>query len=262
VRGRDLGDADVQDAPYVAVVSESFAQRYWPGQDPIGKRVEYAQAERTIVGVVGDVRVRGLEQSSEPQAYLSHQQVRDSAIIAYPPKELVVRATLPPASLLPAIRRAVAAADPEQPISDVATLPEIVGAETAPRVTQLRLLGVLSAIALLIAGVGIHGLLAFMVSRRAHELAVRRALGAGTRGIVRLVLGEGMLLAGAGMIAGLLLAYPAARAMGALLAGVTPADPLTLGGVAALCLVTALLGCLRPALSASRVDPTVALRAD
>jgi putative ABC transport system permease protein len=91
---------------------------------------------------------------------------------------------------------------------------------------------------------------------------VRRALGAGTRGIVRLVLGEGVLLAGAGMIAGLLLAYPAARAMGALLAGVTPADPLTLGGVAALCLVTALLGCLRPALSASRVDPTVALRAD
>ena len=261
-RGRDFTDGDRQDAPYVLVVSESFVRQFWPGQDPIGKRVGYAQAERTIVGVVGDVHVRGLEQESEPQAYVSHQQVRDSAIMGYLPKELVVRATLPPASLLPAIRRAVAAADPEQPVSDVATLPEIVGTETAPRVAQLRLLGVLSAIALLIAGVGIHGLLAFMVSRRAHELAVRRALGAGTQGIVRLVLGEGLVLASLGLVAGLVFAYPAARAMGALLAGVTPADPLTLAAVAVLCLATAIAGCLRPALSASRVEPTMALRAD
>lgn len=261
-RGRDVGDADVIDRPFVAVVSESFARRYWPGKDPIGQRFNIAFFDRTIVGVVGDVRVRGVEQPSEPQVYLPYQQVVDSSLIGYLPKELVVRSSLPPSALLPAIRRAVRAADPAQPISDVATLPEIVGEETAPRVTQLRLLGVLSAVALLIAGVGIHGLLTFMVTRRAHELAVRRALGASSRGIVGLVLGEGLALTLAGVVAGLLLAWPAARAMGALLAGVTPADPLTLGGVALLCLTTALVGCLRPALRALRVAPLAVLRAE
>jgi hypothetical protein len=261
-RGRDVAESDTRDAPFVAVVSESLVRQHWPGEDPIGKRFTFGLSERTVVGVVGDIRVRGLEQSSEPQVYLPYGQVRDSSLVGYFPKDLVVRSITPTATLLPAIRRAVRAADPEQPVSDIAMLTEIVGAETAPRVTQLRLLGLLSAIALVIAGVGIHGLLTFAVSRRSQELAVRRALGAPARDLVGIVLGEGMLLALVGIVAGVALAYPAARAMGALLAGVEPADPLTLGAVAALCLAAAGIGCLRPAVRAARTDPLAALRAD
>lgn len=266
LRGRDVAATDTRDRPYVAVVSASFARRHWPNADPIGRRFAVANDERTVVGVVGDVRVRGREQPSEPQVYLPAPQVADSAIVGYAPKELVVRTTGPAAAaaaaLLPAIRRAVRDADPEQPVSDVATLAEIVDGETAPRVTQLRLLAALSAVALLVAGVGIHGLLTYAVSRRSQELAVRRALGARAAGIVRLVVGEGLLLAAAGIAAGVALAYPAARAMGALLAGVRPVDPPTVAAVALLCLATAALGCLRPALRAARVAPLAALRAE
>jgi ABC-type antimicrobial peptide transport system permease subunit len=154
----------------------------------------------------------------------------------------------------------VRAADPAQPVSDVATLEEVVGGETAPRVTQLRLLAILSAIALLVAGVGIHGLLTFAVANRARELAVRRALGAPSRGLVAMIVGEGLALAAVGVVAGAALAYPASRAMGALLFGVPPADPLTLAGVVALCAATTIAGCLRPALRATRVSPLAALR--
>jgi len=261
-RGRDVAETDAADQPFAAVVSESFARRYWPTGEPLGKRFTFAMNERTVVGVVGDVRVRGREMGSEPQVYLPYKQVEDSSLVGYVPKDLVVRSSAPPATLLPSIRRAVRAADPEQPVSDVATMEEIVGTETAPRVTQLRLLTMLSTIALLIAGVGIHGLLAFTVSRRSQELAVRRALGAPSGDIVGLVLREGMLLAVAGILVGVALAYPSARAMGALLAGIDPADPLTIGVVGAVCLGTAVVGCLRPAVRAARITPLAALRAE
>jgi ABC-type antimicrobial peptide transport system permease subunit len=132
--------------------------------------------------------------------------------------------------------------------------------ETAPRITQLRLLGALSLVALLIAGIGIHGLLAFAVSRRTQELGVRRALGEQASSILRRVLREGLALALAGVGIGIGLAYLTARAMGALLAGVPPADPTAIGAAAALCLVTAVAGGLRPAIRAARVDPMAALR--
>jgi predicted permease len=259
-RGRDVSERDTRGQPPAAVVSESFARRYWGDADPIGRRFAVAQGERTVVGVVGEVRVRGRERTSEPQVYLPYLQVEDSALVGYMPKELVVRTELPPAAVLPAVRRAVRAADPAQPVSDVATLEEVVGGETAPRVTQLRLLAILSAIALLVAGVGIHGLLTFAVTHRARELAVRRALGAPSRGLVAMVVGEGLALAAAGAAVGVAFAYPASRAMGALLFGVPPADPVTLAAVVALCAATAIAGCLRPALRATRVSPLAALR--
>jgi predicted permease len=271
-RGRDVAETDTHDQPFVAVVSESFVKRYWPNwpnQSPLGKHFHLAFAERAIVGVVGDVRVRGLERPSEPQVYLPYQQVDDGAIIGYIPKDLVVRTAVPVEEgarglppLLPKIREIVKAADPEQPISDVRTMAEIVDEETAPRVTQLRLLGALSAIALLIAGFGVHGLLTFTVSKRAQELGVRRALGAQTGEIFGLVLREGLTLALAGAAIGVAVAYPAARAMGALLFGVRPEDPFTIAVAAALCLATAVAGCLRPAMQAARVDPLSALRTE
>ncbi|MEA2560439.1 MAG: hypothetical protein QOH06_1943 [Acidobacteriota bacterium] len=261
-RGRDVAETDLREQPYVAVVSESFVQRHWPNQDPLGKRFRVAFDERTIVGVMGDVKVRGLERPSEPQVYLPYQQVEDGSIIGYIPKDLVVRAAVPVEGLLPRIREIVKAADPEQPISDVRMMAEIVGEETAPRVAQLRLLGALAAIALLIAGFGIHGLLTFTVSQRAQELGVRRALGAQTGEIIGLVLREGLALALAGTAIGVVVAYAAARGMGALLFGVRPEDPFTIVTAAALCLATAVAGCLRPAMQAARVDPLSALRTE
>jgi putative ABC transport system permease protein len=260
--GRDVTESDTRDRPFVAVVSESFATRYWPNESALGKRFRFALDERTVVGVVGDVRVRGLERPSEPQVYIPAAQMRDSSLVFYPPKDLVVRATVPTAAVLPSIRRIVAAADPEQPVSNVRPLSAIVADETASRVTQLRLLGALAAVALLIAGVGIHGLVAFTGARGTRELGVRRALGEPAGSFVRRVLREGMGLALAGVAAGVVVAYVAGRAMGALLFGVQPGDPATIAAASALCFATAVVGCLRPAVRAARVDPIEALRGE
>ena len=261
-RGRDVENTDTQDSRFVAVVSESFSKRHWPNEDPIGKRFSLADAERVIVGVVGEVRVRGLEQVSEPQVYLPFQQVEDGALVGYFPKDLVVRSTLPPSVLMASIRRVVREADPDQPISHVRTMMQLVENETASRVTQLRLLLLLAAVGLLIAGVGVHGLLSFTVSRRISELGVRRALGAQVSNIIRHVLGEGLRLTVVGVAVGVGSAYLAARGMSALLTGVEPGDPTTILVAATLCFVTAVVGCLRPALRAARVDPIAALRAE
>jgi predicted permease len=261
--GRDVAESDTRTTSLVAVVSESFARRMWPNESAIGKQFNFVFTPRTVVGVVGDVRVRGLERQSEPQVYLPTRQLPDSTLgSGYRPKDLVVRATVPTATLLPAVRRIIMGVDAEQPISNVQSMTEIVSEETTSRVTQLRLLGALSAIALLIAGIGIHGLLAFAVSQRSRELGVRRALGEQAASIVRRVLREGLTLAIVGVTVGVFVAYLAARGMGALLAGVQPGDPVTLAGAAALCLVTAVVGCVRPAARAARVDPITVLRGD
>ena len=262
LRGRDFTVADRRDAEAVAIVSESFGRQHWPGEDPLGKRFTISDELRTIVGVVGEVRVRGLEQESEPQVYVPAAQVADGATLGYAPQELVVRSSQPSSALVPRIREIVRAADPEQPVSHIRPLADIVADETAPRLTQLRVLGILTAIALLIAGVGIHGILSFAVSTRSKELGVRRALGAQVGAIVGLVVREGIVLAMVGVAIGIAVAYNAARGMTALLAGVRPEDPLTITVAAALCLVTALVGAFRPALRAARVDPLTALRAE
>jgi predicted permease len=260
--GRDIADSDRRDGEQVAVVSESFAKRLWPNEDAVGKQFTIVSRPRTVVGVVGNVRVRGLERPSEPQVYLPAAQLPDTMMVFYAPKDLVIRSTVPVSSLLPAVRRVIAAIEPEQPISDVRMLTEIVASQTSSRVTQLRLLGMLATIALVIAGVGIHGLLAFAVSQRSRELGVRRALGEQVGSIVGRVMREGLVLATAGVAVGVFAAYLAARAMGALLAGVQPGDPLTITAAAVLCFVTAVVGCVRPALRAASVDPITVLRGD
>jgi predicted permease len=262
LRGRDVSESDTREQPFAVVVSDSLARRYWPNESPIGKRVKIADAERTIVGVVGDVRTRGLESRSEPQVYLPYRQVDDGAYVGYVPKELVVRTSGNAQSLVDPIRRIVQRADPEQPVSNVRTLSSIVDEETAPRVTQVRLLAALAVIALLIAAVGIHGLLTYSVARRLPELGVRRVLGAQEGEIVGLVVREGIVLAVIGIGIGVVVAYIAARGMGALLAGIRPGDPLTFVVASGLCLATVLAGSLRPALRAARVSPVTALRSE
>jgi len=258
--GRGVSESDTADRPYVAVVSESFVRRYWPHEQPIGRHFTIALHEHEVIGVVGDIRARGLERTSEPQVYLSSQQDPDNTY--YAPKDLVIHSSQPPELLLPAIRQIVHAADPEQPISDVRTMDEVVAGETESRAIQMRVLVVFTGVAIVLAGLGIYGLLAFTVSMRQQEFGIRLALGAGHGDIFKMVLVEGGRLAVAGLLPGLVLAYIAARLMESMLAGVRPADALTFSTAAALCLITTLLGTLFPALRAVRADPTAIMRAE
>lgn len=260
--GRDVAETDTHDAPFVAVVSDSFVRRNFPGENPLGRRFTFGFHDRTVVGVVGDIKVRGLEVSSEPQVYLSYQQADDGEIIGYVPKDLVVRTSGPPGRAVPAIRDIVRRVDAQIPLSDIRPLSEIVRAETAPRRVQAWVLVAFAGIAVLLAGAGIHGLLALTVSSRLREIGVRMAMGACPRDILRMVLRQAAVLAGAGVALGVLVAYAAGRAMQALLAGVSPGDAATFAAAVALSVATALLGSLLPALRAVRVDPMAVMRAE
>ena len=262
LRGRDLNAFDRSDAPATTVVSESFARKYWPGQDPIGRRLNVTFQERLVVGVVEDVRVRGLERESEPQVYLSYQQVADGAVPFYTPKDLAIRSSLDPSTLLPSVREIIRRADPQVPVSDVRTMAAIVDAETSPRAAQLRVLAAFALIAFLLAGIGIHGLLAFTVSNRLQEIGVRIALGAARGHILNLVFRDGLRLATGGALVGLVGAYAAGRAMQALLAGLSPGDLPTFLAAAVLVAAMALLGSLLPALRAVRVNPISVMRSE
>ena len=260
--GRDVSESDTADQPYAAVVSQSFVRRYWPNENPLGRHFQLAFHDRMVVGVVGDVRVRGFEQNSEPQVYLPYNQTEDGNFPFYTPQDLVVRSSAAPAMLMPAIRRIIQSADREQPISDVRMMSEIVEDETASRSLQLRVLGAFAAIAILLAAIGIHGLLWFAVSQRAREIGVRIALGAQSSDILGMVIRQGLLLATVGLAAGVTLAYAAARTLESLLAGVGPGDTATFLAAAGLCLVMTLLGSLLPALRAVRVDPITVIRSE
>jgi predicted permease len=261
-RGRDISMSDGLNNPFVAVVSESFVRRYWPDQNPLGRHFQFALHDREVAGVVGDVRERDLERISEPQVYVPYKQVQDGWLTYYAPRHLVVRSAGDSGALLPAIRRIIRSADAELPISDVRTMADIVADTTASRRAQVRVLGAFAAIAFLLAGVGIHGLLSFAVSRRTQEIGMRIALGAQRGEIVGMILRQGALLAAAGILPGAILAYAAGRALQALLAGLQPGDALTFASALGLCLLMTLLGSLLPALRAVRIDPIAAIRSE
>jgi len=261
-RGRDIDGGDANDRPFVAVVSESFVKRYWPNADPIGRHFAFAAADREVIGVVSDVRFRGLERKSEPQVYLSSQQVPDGAITFYTPKSLAVHTTGEPAQLASSVRAIIRRADPKLPITDVQTMSDLVDLETASRSVQVRVLAAFAAIAFVLAAVGIHGLLSFAVSQRTTEIGVRMALGAQRSDIVSMVLRRCVTLVAIGAGTGVPLAYAAGWSMQALLAGVRPADAVTLAAAVGLTLVMTVAGSLAPTLRALRIDPISALRAD
>ena len=262
LQGRDVRDTDRPDGPRVTLVSESFVRRHWPGLDPIGRRVAFAFGDLEVVGVVQDIKVRGLERESEPQLYLAASQVPDGSIIYYSPKELVVSAVGDPRALVPLVRAAVARADPLVPISNIRPLSEIVEADTAARVVQVRVLGAFAATAILLAAVGLHGLLAFSVAARTREIGVRFALGATPGRVMRLVVGRGLVLAAFGIGVGLILAAWAASTLQALLFGVDPRNSVVYAMAVGVCLIVAVVGTALPALRAMRVDPLDAIRAE
>lgn len=261
-RGRDVSEGDIPQTPYVAVVSEAFVRFYWPGQDPIGRHFDFGGRDRMIVGVVGDVRMRGLVQASEPAVYLPYRQHVDGVGPWYAPKDLAVRTTGDPLAIAPALRRIVHEVDSVEPVSDVQTMDAVVTKETEARSVQVRVLGVFAAIALLLAAVGIHGLLSFAISARTQEIGVRMALGASRSSVVSMVLAESALLAIAGGAVGVVLALGAGRYLASILIGVQPTDLITFGGATAIVLCTAIGASLIPAVRAVRIDPAVALRGE
>jgi predicted permease len=262
IAGRAINDGDTRGKLPVSVISESFAKRHWPDADPLGKTFATRGIERTVIGVVDDINVRGLERSSEPQMYIPFDQAPGNTSDTYQPKDLLVKSSRRDAAFVPAIREVIRAVDPEQPVSNIRMLSDVVGDQTMTRRTQIRILGALAVLALLLAAVGIHGLLAFTVAQRDREIGVRLALGAEPGAVARMVAGEGIRMAIFGVIPGVIVAYAAARAMQSLLFGVRPDDPLTIAAAAGVCFVATVAACVRPAFRAARIDPMAALRSE
>jgi putative ABC transport system permease protein len=258
IKGRAITEQDNKDAPRVVVINETLARKYFPGEEAIGKRIDVTIAEKNmaeIVGIVGDVKHLSLDKEAGPECYFSYQQ------IAYPYMTLVARSQSDnPASMVAGLRQAVEQVDKDQPLSDIRTMEQLLSNSLARRRFNMLLLGVFAAVALLLASVGIFGVMNYSVTQRTHEIGVRMALGAQGRDILRMILAQGMILALIGVGIGLVGAYLLTRLMASLLYGVTATDPLTFVGVSLVLSAVALLANLIPARKATKVDPMVALR--
>jgi putative ABC transport system permease protein len=261
--GRDVSTADQPGGARVAVVNQTLATRYWPGESAVGKRVAFRGNPRpqdwiTIVGVVGDTHHWSLAEAIDIQLYAPYTQ--DAGWLA--PGQLALRTSGDPMQLAAAVRARVQAIDPLVPISDVQSMEDLVARSVAAPRFHLTLLALLSGSALVLATIGIYGLLAFSVATRTREIGVRSALGASQTIIARMVLREGLALTTAGVAAGLVVAFAATRSLEALLFEIEPHDPVTFAAIAALLLAVALLACYLPARRAARIDPLTALRAE
>jgi putative ABC transport system permease protein len=261
VRGRYLSAAERAGAPRGVVINASFARQRFPGQDPIGQRAHVGPDDGpwyTIVGVVGDVTQLSLATSHARAVYITTEQ----SWFADRVLSLVVRARGDAAALAPAVKRAVWSVDRDQPIVRVATMEALIAASAAQRRFALTLFSAFGLTALLLAAIGIYGVLAGSVAARVREIGVRAALGASRGAILRLVIGQGAALATAGVAVGVCAAAVASDALATLLFGVSRLDPLTYAGVVLLLLATSVLACAVPAWRAARVDPAIALRAE
>jgi putative ABC transport system permease protein len=259
VAGRTFTDADAASGSTAVVVSERVVKRFWPGQDPAGKRVRFGTIDSnspwlSIVGVVGEVRYRGLPENptADPDIYLPfidrNQQVA-----------LAVRGTVAPSSLVTAVRSAIRAADPSIPIYGVAPMEDLIANQTAQSRFTMWLTGVFAAAALMLAVVGIYGVMAYLVSQRTQEIGIRLALGASTSDILRLVVGNGARLVAGGVAVGVVASFVLQRLVSSLLFGVSAADAASAIAVGVLAAV-ALLACYVPAIRATRISPLRALR--
>jgi putative ABC transport system permease protein len=255
--GRFVDQHDVKGATGVVAISAAMSRRYFPGVDPIGKRIKIdrpANQWLTIVGVVGDIRDASLDREPEPEFYLAHAQEPWSVMT------VIVRTAGDPGRLAAAVRNQVWALDREQPVYDVKTLDELFAGSVAPRRFIMLLVTLFSAFALVLAALGIYGVVSYSVNERTREIGIRMALGARRGEVLGLIVAQGLVLALIGIAAGLAGAYAVTRAMTGLLYGVRPMDPLTLAAVSSLLMAVALVATLVPARRASRIDPTVALR--
>jgi predicted permease len=258
-RGRTFGPGDRNDGPRVVMLSESLARAFWPNGDPIGARVRLGPNPddpwNTVIGVVGDVRM-GAAGDSRPTAYVSARQDHWGGMA------IVVRTTVDPMSLLSAVRREVRALDPTIPVAEAHSMKQVQSMVLADRRLPMQLMTVFAFVALVLAAVGVYGVMAYSVAARTREIGVRVALGARPSDVFGMVVRQGMGAAAVGLTAGLLGAAALGRVLTSLLYGVRPTDAVTFGGVAAILLAVVLAACLIPARRAVRVDPLDALRSE
>jgi putative ABC transport system permease protein len=258
--GRNFNGQDRMETPAVITVSESFANKVWPGESAVGKQLmlDYTRGKYAyeVVGVTRDIRYYGLKSQPQAEVFIPHAQN------AYLPMNVVVRTAADPAQLVSAVRQVARGLDPAQPVSQVNTMERLIQRSIAPDRFALALLGLLAMLALLLANVGIYGVLSYTVAARTHEIGVRMALGATSRDVLRLALGQGIRLTLMGIAIGFLSAYAITRLMQPLLFGVSPTDPMTFIGGALLLVLVAWFACYLPARRATKVDPLVALRSE
>ena len=260
LRGRVFSDSDTTTSPSVLVVSNAFAKYFFPNENPIGKRIIFDGPNKTpreIVGIVDDVRRKGLDREVQPEMYASYIQRPERRL------NLVVRSAGPDASeLTPAVRASVKAFDPKQIIWRTQTVEDLLRTSVAPRKFNMFLLGIFAGVALVLAAVGLYGVMSYSVSWRTQEIGIRMALGAKRSDVLRMVVRQGMMMALIGVALGLVGAFSMSRVLVGLLYGVSPTDPLTFTGVSIVLMAVALLACLVPARRATRVDPIIALRTE
>jgi putative ABC transport system permease protein len=259
LRGRYFEERDSADAAPVAIIDDAFARAYWPNEDPIGKRAKLGGRQstspwKTIIGVVGHVHYRALEAPSRVQFYWPEAQRPANTM------SLVVRTAREPLALALAVEKEIFAVDPDQPVYQVRSMEQLKSEWVSRRFLTLLLVGLFAGLALMLASIGIYGVMAHSVGLRSHEIGIRMTLGASRGDVLRMILGQGAGLSGIGLGVGLVAAVALTRLMSSMLYSTSADDPLTFVGVALLLVAVALLACYIPARRATRVDPLVALR--
>jgi putative ABC transport system permease protein len=261
IHGRDFADHDNANSKDAVVISEKTAQHYWPGQDPIGKRLKPGSTTSDgpwleVIGVVKDVRQNDFIAQPKMQMYFPYRQLKDLA-----PNALVVRTSTEPMSFAASVRNAIWSVDKDQTVADIDTMDHIVAEAVARQRFSMLLLGLFAALALLLASVGIYGVMSYSVAQRTHEIGIRMALGARRADVLQMTVRQGLRLVSVGMILGLAAAFLLTRVLASLLFGISATDPLTFVGISLVLLAVAILASYVPALRATKVDPIVALRA-
>jgi putative ABC transport system permease protein len=259
VNGRDFGDQDTIDSTMTVVVSEKTAKHYWPNADPIGKRLKAGSTTsegpwRTVIGVVKDVRQNDFIAEPKMQLYLDYRQMKGLM-----PNALVVRTAVDPLSLATSVRNAIWAVDKDQPVSNINSMEHIVAGAVARQRFSMLLLAVFAGLALVLAAVGIYGVMSYSVAQRTHEIGIRMALGAQRSDVVKLAIGQGFKLVITGVAIGLVAAFILTRVMSSLLFGVSATDPMTFAAISVVFMSVAILASYIPALRATKVDPMIAL---
>lgn len=261
--GRHFSAHDNEQAMPVAIINETMARLYWPEQNVLGKRFKNGppnspQPWISIVGVAADVRQMGVDAPVKAEMYLPYRQVKTHS--AFTPRDLVIRTSVEPTSLVAAVRQVIHEIDPGQPVMNVRTMDQVLGEQMAQRRLGMLLLTAFAALALLMASLGIYGVLSYFVAQRTPEIGVRMALGAQPRDVLKLVIGQGMRLTVLGVVIGLVGAFALTRLMKSLLFGVSSTDPVTFALIAVLLTVVALFACYVPARRATKVSPMIVLR--
>ncbi len=260
VRGRDFSEQDKADSARVVIVSEKTARHFWPGENPIGKRLKPGSTSRNIpwieiIGVVKDVRQNDFVSEPKMQMYMPYQQLNSFA-----PNALVVRTNVEPLSLAGAVRNAIWAVDKDQPVSNLRSMDEIVSEAVARQRFSMLLLGIFAALAMVLAAVGIYGVMSYSIAQRTREIGLRIALGAQKSDVLKMILRQGLRFVAAGLAIGLAASFVLTRVMASLLFGISATDPATFVSISLVLIAVALLASYIPAVRAMKIDPMLALR--